>query len=55
MTNIQTHKSKSRVINVRVDQACYDKLLESALSKSKKTKRVVRISEIVRDAINNTI
>jgi hypothetical protein len=42
---------KDKVINVRVDQDTYDKLVQLAIVRSQETKRVVRISEIVRDGI----
>lgn len=50
-TNIQNYMDKDKVINVRVDQDTYDKLVQLAIVRSQETKRVVRISEIVRDGI----
>lgn len=53
MTNIQINMdtNKGKVINVRVNQDTYNKLIGLALKRSKDANRVVRLSELVRDAI----
>lgn len=53
VTNIQINMdtNKSKVINVRVDQDIYDKLVKLAINRSKDTNRIVRLSELVRDGI----
>lgn len=43
--------NKGKVINVRVNQDTYNKLIGLALKRSKDANRVVRLSELVRDAI----
>jgi len=48
-------KKQNKTITFRLNEIEYQKCLELALIKSKEENRIVKISEIIRLAINNLI
>jgi len=46
---------KNKVINVRVDQDTYELLVARSVERSQTEKRVVHLSEVVRDIVLTTL
>lgn len=46
-------KNQDRHLTIRVSKELYETYAEKALKKSKKEKRIVKVSEVIREALEN--